>query len=869
MIVRGRAGTGWRPVEARRLLAAFVAFVALVSLVTVPVAFSATPAAAADTPVPAGLTETALTLPGRGDFLDLRVTVSKTEELSNEAVAISWSGGRPTSPAEGKFYTDYLQVMQCWGSPGANGPERDQCQFGASDDLRGGYGSQLRRVFRSDAAETFPEQNTGAFYSVPVRSVNGVTEQPSALNGERVSFFSRQNSNEIAYSRTNPAGAGEVFLEAQTALEAPWMGCGAAVTSTDGGTNPRRCYAVVVPRGRVDADGTVVTNPSEGADGALLSSPMSASNWDDRIVFPLDFAPVDTRCTGTAAEIPLLGTEVVTSAFRRWQPTLCNSSAARYSYVEVADIVAENSISGGGGEMVFTTSAFDSSLFVEPTDVEYAPVTLSGVGVAVLVEQVVGKAPEDLTDDDLRRIGTRVQTLNLTPRLVAKLLTQSYQGGAWLGAPQVADNPRDMSRDPEFRELNPAFSDLSFVEPFLLGDALTPASSGGAVRALWRWVMADPSARAWLDGAPDEDGMRVNPAYRNLEAGLDFFPRRDMNCLEPGPSQPNVPDGVELCALDLHPYTSDLQASARYASRGDLNASVFNTGYLPGQLTPYRNSALEPALSGRRAALAITDTVSAARYQLPMASLRNAGGQFVAPTPAALITALGGMSPSAADAQVFDFDPSKDVAGAYPVPVLAYAALVPADTTPATAAVYADAIEYAVGDGQTVGEQVGDLPRGYAPLPTLLRRAAVSSAAAMQARAGIRAVPSPTASPAPTVAPESTSASSVVAGLAPEGAFPPAMGLGVPPLFAGPLPGVLPPLGPAGAVPPGADAAPAATALANPPVVELAATRTKTGAADATAYRYLVAIVLGIALIATVAGPLTMTLARRKRPGTT
>ncbi|WP_375237583.1 hypothetical protein, partial [Microbacterium schleiferi] len=62
-------------------------------------------------------------------FPDLKVTVSKTEGLTNEGLRITYSGGSLSSTT-----TNYLQVAQCWGTVvenGVPGPARETCVFGA------------------------------------------------------------------------------------------------------------------------------------------------------------------------------------------------------------------------------------------------------------------------------------------------------------------------------------------------------------------------------------------------------------------------------------------------------------------------------------------------------------------------------------------------------------------------------------------------------------------------------------------------------------------------------------------------------------------------------------------------------------------
>ena len=81
-----------------------------------------------------------ITQSGTGDYSDLKVTVDQTENLTNQVVRVSWTGGVPT-PVDSIYSKNYLQMFQCWGDA-AEGPDRTQCQFGGfTGDPRGGADS--------------------------------------------------------------------------------------------------------------------------------------------------------------------------------------------------------------------------------------------------------------------------------------------------------------------------------------------------------------------------------------------------------------------------------------------------------------------------------------------------------------------------------------------------------------------------------------------------------------------------------------------------------------------------------------------------------------------------------------------------------
>jgi hypothetical protein len=122
--------------------------------------------------------------------------------------------------------------------------------------------------------------------------------------------------------------------------------------------------------------------------------------------------------------------------------------------------------------------------------------------------------------------------------------------------------------------------------------------------------------------------------------------------------------------------------------------------------------------------IAVTDTVSATRFGLQMARLSRAGDngdnrEFVAPDTAALVAATGAMEPRS-NPQVLEPKMLDQPAGAYPLTMIAYAAIKPLSQDPTARAEYAEFIDYASGAGQEPGFEFGKLPSGYAPLPESL-----------------------------------------------------------------------------------------------------------------------------------------------------
>ena len=327
-------------------------------------------------------TDSAVTKSGSGPFSKLKVTVGQTKNLIDQVVGINWSGAAQTQP-ETQFAIDYLQIMQCWGNA-ADGPTPDQCEFGgdAAFDQRGGNFATTRQLNYGpslvDSQQTLPKPlpASGIVYE-PFTAVNGKVDLGNANE-----FFDSTTSNEIPFARTGPNGGGEQFFETQTAQEAPGLGCGALVSG-----KPRSCWLVVVPRDNHEVDGSVRT-PSIVNQAA--SSPLSKSNWNHRIVFPMGFAPVGTDCPIGAAERRTVGVEPIDEAFVRWQPSLCANGGSVYGFSEVTDSVANRQVLSDPPGMVFVNDPIPSAQVSPDRPLTYAPLALSGLTISFQIQSQSG-----------------------------------------------------------------------------------------------------------------------------------------------------------------------------------------------------------------------------------------------------------------------------------------------------------------------------------------------------------------------------------------------------------------------------------------------------------------------------------------------
>ena len=250
-------------------------------------------------------------------------------------------------------------------------------------------------------------------------------------------YFNAITTNEISGGRTGPNGTGAELFEVNTGLESTGLGCGQAVQTVAGGL-PKvpRCWLVIVPRGS-PADENVGTPSEDQAERfGVLTSPLSPRAWQHRIAIPIEFNPVGTSCSLAADQRQLVGTELATPAVTSWQQKLCSTSGlSPYAYGNVSDSTARRQLlSGAAGApgLIVVSRPLDRSSLDAADPVVYAPLSLSAIVIGFNVERNPNLAAGS-EEEALR--GVRVADLNLTPRLVAKLLTQSYRSQTTINAP--------------------------------------------------------------------------------------------------------------------------------------------------------------------------------------------------------------------------------------------------------------------------------------------------------------------------------------------------------------------------------------------------------------------------------------------------
>jgi len=639
--------------------------------------------------------------PNFASFQNLSFTVSKTTNLAYEIVNVTWEGGLPTSESE--FAFDYLQVMQCWDD-GSGTADPRRCQFGMGtngaslvgqnastrnltegEDLIQEYGGDFR--LPADPGNPFLRQ-----FQVPFQTPSG----DSSFDVRK--YFDASITNELIAARIEQDGTGAAAFEIQTSLEAPHLGCGGTIS----GGGIRDCFLVIVPRGQYSVDGSAYY---DGPTPRVSGSPLSATAWSNRVEFPLEFQSVKNGCPIGAAEERTVGNEIVAAAFNSWQAALCKKKTV-FGFSQIGDSEARRQIISdvdGAARFAVISNPLTTEEAAEGT-LLYAPLVQSAIVVAYNIEYDVRGESELIGLN-----GSPVTDLVLNQRLMAKLLTQSYQrdvaGGSSLD--YLSTNPSNIAQDPEFLDLNPDFAE--FQNNAGPTGILEPIGNADAFRQLWAWIVADADAAAFLDGKADDSGMIVNKYYRDLnipdDAALDSLPKADLSTYL-------APDaGQAYGTFELRPYVSDMHDAGVRTRRADPGTKIFwDESRNPPAFVS--SGAQNP---GSRFIMGITDITTAERLKLPMAKLVNGADTAIEPTEDSISSAISNFGESAIPG-VTTFNSSIDVAGAYPLATVAYAAVSVCDATIDQLENYNKLLSFAKGKGQVVGAERGDLPEGYVPL---------------------------------------------------------------------------------------------------------------------------------------------------------
>jgi ABC-type phosphate transport system substrate-binding protein len=578
------------------------------------------------------------------------VTVSQACGLVNQLVNVSWSNFTPSVPnnSPGPFYSNTatfyaVMVTECRGSAPAS---MDDCYLADQAGVPQAFG-------------------------------------PAGLPNTQ-------------YAITTAAGTGQANIDIETGLENSFLGCG----------QNHPCSLVVVP-----GQGGQPTNCKDhagdvalfGAGTALASNTFSIQpghsgqcSWNDRIVIPLSFAPTPTGCRQRNASFNSAGSPMMADAMQQWLTKLCagtHGMTVNFDPTLGEPTAVTNAVSKTDDVALTTLPASADGVSTGGRPFVYAPIAVSAVSIAYWIDDT--------------STGEQLGGLELNQRLMAKLLTTSYNPAVACGIPPasgcdtgVYNNPFSFFNDPEFQALNPAIA--AALQPLSSAQQnIAPAVLSGPSDMTWtvtRWIGADPDASSFLAGTFDPYAMHVNTYYLGLKYPTNTFQPQDPSQLWSNEYQPvfGLAKAVGYQAVN-EPSGSNIPAVA--------------------PATGFTKDPPEPV--GNRGLIAVVDQGDSTLDHFPTAALRNAAGKYVRPSNAHMAAALSHMISDGSGTLQVDLT-SKDPK-AYPLTMVIYA-MVPTSGLPhAKAAAIARFLDFAAGPGQTPGVQPGQLPAGYLPLPASMR----------------------------------------------------------------------------------------------------------------------------------------------------
>ena len=596
------------------------------------------------------------------------------------------------------------------------------------------------------------------------------------------------------YGVTNTDGTGSASFDIWTAEDNASLGCSQAVACTlvavpvmgvscdvDAAALPdadRPAAGEEADDAKAECEATGKYGPGELAQANRFDTAVSgtlwwaASNWKNRIAVPLSFAPSSNVCdvVNHGGSVDLYGSELAIQATTQWAPTFClDPKLFKFKHIQTGEPQART---------LLANSSINAALVSQPGSTKYtrpvvnAPVAASGFVIAFAI-------------DDLKR--HKVTQLKLTPRLLAKLMTESYPAELSVrndyaalpdtdstGKPTplkaLVGNPLNMAADPEFQALNPGLP--TSVTTQGAATILSLGSNSDVIRALTSYLDADPETRTWLDGTPDPWGMVVNPAYKGISLPLDSWPLLD-SFVPPSIENVNVNDCLAQNPVPFLPLVAS-PVSRMEAITLAMQFSVLNSQTICTQVGE-TNAGEKLVAQGRqtigfRFMLGVTSMGDAQRYGLATASLQTAvsssaaakftsaaGRTFVAPSITSLKAAAALLTPDTTknmwSLPYASLHSEAKAAGAYPGFMLIYVAAPTSGVTPAAEGPQlATLIRFASTRGQTPGSGNGQLPAGFLPLTAangLGAQAAYAQTAATAIAAQQGTVPSVLGDPAP------------------------------------------------------------------------------------------------------------------------
>ncbi len=488
-----------------------------------------------------------------------------------------------------------------------------------------------------------------------------------------------------------------------------------------------------------------------GVGAGPLDSPSNT------VAIPLTFAAQDAGCSSSA---PVVSTESSFS-MEHFLPAAVDATCKEADGVvdintanDTHSVVSDFASGSPSAQIVFLDNPDDAAqaaiLSASSHDYAYIPVAVSATVVGMLAGDTDGET----------EVG--IPTFNLTPNMVAGLITSSYEVSHGYitsgGSPIIADADnlvsalgcnrlkvcadKNLSKQltnelpyDSFDLLNPV--PAGYIGPLLFDAAMSDVANGASYQAT-DWLCNAPNAPITVKVDEKDPGKGGNPTTVTVTD-----PNAAPGTLTTAPFgsaawPPRVPAAwvYPSChAYSTFPPLATNSGYGEYENPALQAANIRNVIYGGGSSPGF-------PLSQPEAGFGIMDSSDASFFGLNTASLQNADGNFVEPTAANVEASLSNLSPCPVPEPTcptgtyqlnYQTAPTDQ---AYPMPDITYA-LVPTSPQPAqTAAAEKDLltnlVTYSHNGGSSAHDSgsTGPLPGGYSPLPDSLYGQAMADIAA-------------------------------------------------------------------------------------------------------------------------------------------
>jgi hypothetical protein len=622
------------------------------------------------------------------------VTVSQATDLVNQTIQVTWAGFTPSTIQPGDAQPGYdpattlypVMILQCRGVDPAFG----QC-FGDDGGIANALGTP-----------------SNAQFTVTTRGGRGVAD---------IQIYSQVQNQQLGCS--------------------PTQRCSLVIISAQGGGYDANDNAASCANHISDNDpalGLITAIGSTDFVGGTSNDSGFLCSWQKRIVVPLTFSPAAVKaCPIQNADLSIEGSPMMSRAMAQWDIALCDgANPLRVGFIPSSESLAIQDVQAAGG---FLSSHTDIALTTRPAAstvsgnvrYTYAPVAVSAVSIAYWA--------------DNPGTGEPYTYLRLNPRLVAKMLTTSYNLGSISCTtdpvknppphvdqspcdPNIGRNPADIFQDPEFtsHDLNPGMRPPGDA-PALEDVPIVPSGHSDMTYEVTRWIAADQAAQQFLGGQPDPWGMHVDSSYLPSGQQPHLYPTDAFIPQDPSPQpargySPVFPLSLVVTAM----LTGQPPGTFGYVQL-DSGDPAYNYQKLPQET------------AGQRALFSVLDYGDAAAYLMPSAAILNHAGHYVQPTPQSMSAALQSMTTSS-NGITQQVNTDSNNPAEYPLTMVIYAMVPTSGVSSTKAAAIARWLRFVAGPGQAAGSAPGQLATGYLPLTASLRAEAMSAANAVQNQSG-------------------------------------------------------------------------------------------------------------------------------------